>query len=148
MKYKGGPDAPGGPLVALREACRAAGILFCLHDNYTDIYPDCDGYSYDLTVFNLDGTPQRAWFNAWRHARSYRWAPHAFHPWCIRNAKLLKAGCDPDAIWAKASLPYQMAATNAALEAEKVAELDECVEIAFGFDDWGKFPVIDKCPAK
>ena len=148
MKYKGGPDAPGGPLVALREACRAAGILFCLHDNYTDIYPDCDGYSYDLTVFNLDGTPQRAWFNAWRHARSYRWAPHAFHPWCIRNAKLLKAGCDPDAIWAKASLPYQMAATNAALEAEKVAELDECVEIAFGLDDWSELPVIDKCPAK
>ena len=85
-------------LKALREACRAAGILFCLHDNYMDIYPDCDGYSYDLTVFNLDGTPQRAWFNAWRHSRSYRWAPHAFHPWCIRNAKLLKAGCDPDAI--------------------------------------------------
>jgi hypothetical protein len=93
------PPAGGeASLVALREACRAAGILFCLHDNYTDIYPDCDGYSYDLTVFNLDGTPQRAWFNAWRHARSYRWAPHAFHPWCIRNAKLLKAGCDPDAI--------------------------------------------------
>ena len=93
------PPAGGeASLKALREACRAAGILFCLHDNYTDIYPDCDGYSYDLTVFNLDGTPQRAWFNAWRHARSYRWAPHAFHPWCIRNAKLLKAGCDPDAI--------------------------------------------------
>ncbi len=49
---------------------------------------------------------------------------------------------------AKASLPYQMAATNAALEAEKVAELDECVEIAFGLDDWSELPVIDKCPAK
>ena len=38
--------------------------------------------------------------------------------------------------------------TSAALEAEKVAEPDECVEIAFGLDDWGEFPVIDKRPAK
>ena len=51
---------------AMRNACRAAGMLFCPHDNYTDIYPDCDRYSYDLTVFNLDGTPQLAWFNAGR----------------------------------------------------------------------------------
>ena len=39
-------------------------------------------------------------------------------------------------------------ATSAALKAEKVAEPDECVEIAFGLDDWGELPVIDKCPAK
>ena len=91
-------DDPSG-FGVLRDACRQAGILFCPHDNYTDIYPDAAGYSYDLVVFNLDGTPQLAWFNAWRHARSYRWAPHAFHPWALRNAKLLKAGYDPDAIF-------------------------------------------------
>jgi len=84
---------------AMRKACRDAGILFCPHDNYTDIYPDSAGYTYDSTVFNLDGTPQLAWFNAWRHAQSYRWAPHAFHPWCLRNATLLKKGCDPDAVF-------------------------------------------------
>lgn len=84
---------------AMREACREAGILFCLHDNYTDIYPDCEGFSYNLTVFNLDGTPQLAWFNPFRHAQSYRWAPHAIHPWCLRNAKLLKKGFDPEAIF-------------------------------------------------
>ena len=39
-------------------------------------------------------------------------------------------------------------ATSAALKAEKVAESDECVEIAFGLDDWGELPVIDKRPAK
>ena len=83
----------------MREACRRAGILFCPHDNYTDIYPDAENYSYDLVVFNLDGTPQKAWFNPGRHAQSYRWAPHAFHPWCLRNAKLLKAGYDPDAVF-------------------------------------------------
>ncbi len=83
----------------MRDACRAAGILFAPHDNYTDIYPDAENYSYDLVVFNLDGTPQRAWFNPGRHALSYRWAPHAFHPWCLRNAKLLKGGYDPDAVF-------------------------------------------------
>lgn len=84
---------------SMREACRNAGILFCLHDNYTDIYPDCNGFSYNLTVFNLDGTPQLAWFNSYRFAQSYRWAPHAIHPWCLRNAKLLKESFDPEAIF-------------------------------------------------
>ena len=83
----------------MRDACRRNGMLFCPHDNYTDIYPDCDNYSYDLVVFNLDGTPQKAWFNPGRHAQSYRWAPHAFRPWCLRNAKLLRDGCDPDAVF-------------------------------------------------
>ena len=93
------PQGDAAAFGALRDVCRAAGILFCPHDNYTDIYPDAAGYSYDLVVFNLDGTPQRAWFNAGRHALSYRWAPHAFHPWCLRNAKLLKGGYDPDAVF-------------------------------------------------
>ena len=93
------PEGDAAAFGAMRDACRAGGILFCPHDNYTDIYPDCDNYSYDLVVFNLDGTPQRAWFNPGRHALSYRWAPHAFHPWCLRNAKLLKEGYDPDAVF-------------------------------------------------
>lgn len=84
---------------AMRQACKDAGILFCLHDNYTDIYPDCEGFSYNLAVFNLDSTPQLAWFNPYRYAQSYRWAPHAFHPWCLRNAKLLKKEFDPEAIF-------------------------------------------------
>ena len=93
------PRGDAAAFGAMREACRAGGILFCPHDNYTDVYPDCDGYSYDLVVFNLDGTPQQAWFNPSRHALSYRWAPHAFHPWCLRNARLLKSGYDPDAVF-------------------------------------------------
>jgi len=91
-------DDPEG-FGVMREACRRADILFVPHDNYTDIYPDAENYSYDLVVFNLDGTPQRAWFNPGRHALSYRWAPHAFRPWCLRNAKLLKGGYDPDGVF-------------------------------------------------
>ena len=84
---------------ALRDACRAAGILFAPHDNYTDLYPDAGMFSYGLVTFNLNGTPQKSWVNAGRQALAYRWAPHAFLPWCRRNAALLKAGCDPDAVF-------------------------------------------------
>lgn len=93
---------PRGDAAAFGEmakACKETGILFCPHDNYTDIYPDAEGYSYDLVTFNLDGTPQKAWFNIGRLAQSYRWAPHAFRPWCLRNAKRLKAGYDPDGVF-------------------------------------------------
>lgn len=83
----------------MRKACAEGGMLFCPHDNYTDIYPDAENYSYDLVVFNLDGTPQKAWYHGSRHALSYRWAPHAFRPWCLRNAKLLREGYDPDAVF-------------------------------------------------
>ncbi len=74
-------------------------MLFCPHDNYADIYPDCDGFSYDLVGFNADGTPELTWFNPGRHARAYRFAPHAFGPWCARNSRLLKDGFDPEAVF-------------------------------------------------
>ena len=93
------PRGDAAAFGAMRNACRDAGMLFCPHDNYADIYPDSEGYSYDLVGFKLDGTPELTWFNPSRHARSYRFAPHAFFPHCFRNAKLLKAGFYPDAIF-------------------------------------------------
>jgi len=93
------PRGDAAAFGAMRKACRDAGILFCPHDNYADIYPDCDGFSYDLVAFKLDGTPEQTWFNPGRHARAYRFAPHAFFPWCFRNARLLKQGYDPEAVF-------------------------------------------------
>lgn len=83
----------------MQKTARDAGILFCLHDNYIDFYPDADGYTYDDIVFNSDGTPQRAWFNIWRMAQSYRFAAHAFMPYLKRNMRLLRDGISPDAIF-------------------------------------------------
>jgi hypothetical protein len=58
----------------LMAACREAGVLFALHDNYIDFYPDADGFSYEEVVaFHQDGRPVEAWFNKWRDARSYRY---------------------------------------------------------------------------
>ena len=93
------PRGDAAAFGAMRKACRVAGILFCPHDNYADIYPDCDGFSYALVAFKLDGTPEQTWFNPGRHARAYRFAPHAFFPWCFRNARLLKQGYDPEAVF-------------------------------------------------
>lgn len=76
-----------------------AGMLFCPHDNYIDFYPDAEGYSYDHILFNPDGTPQLAWYNPGRKARSYRWAPHAFTPWLVKNMDLMRRGFAPDALF-------------------------------------------------
>ena len=83
----------------IARACREADIFFCPHDNYIDLYPDAENYSYDLVIFNKDGTPQKAWFNHGRAAQSYRWLPHAFQPWLERNCKLLRDGCGADGLF-------------------------------------------------
>ena len=93
------PYGSGKDFAKMREAARDAGILFCLHDNYIDFYPDAAGFSYDLTVFNGDGTPQTAWYNTRRRARSYRWAPHLFLPWLERNAAMMRDAFEPEAIF-------------------------------------------------
>jgi len=79
----------------LADACKRTGILFAPHDNYIDFYPDAPGFSYRHIIFNDDGTPQRAWYNEWRDAQSYRWLPHAFQPWMEENLKRIWEGIGP-----------------------------------------------------
>ncbi len=81
--------------MAMVDACKRHGILFCPHDNYIDFYPDAKGFSYNHIIFNPDGTPQKAWFNKGRQAQSYRWLPTAFFPWLDENLKLVKQGFAP-----------------------------------------------------
>lgn len=78
-------------------ACHEASMLFGVHDNYIDFYPDASGFSYRHILFNADGTPQRAWLNKGRGAQSYRWLPGAYWPWLERNVKLIKEGFAPTA---------------------------------------------------
>jgi len=84
---------------AMPEACRRHGILFAPHDNYIDLYPDAEGFSYDDVLFNADGTPQRAWYNQGREAQSYRWLPHAFGPWLESNMRAMRNGFAPDSLF-------------------------------------------------
>jgi len=78
-------------------ACKDAGMLCAVHDNYIDFYPDASDYSYRHMLFNPDGTPQRAWYNPGPDAQSYRWLPGAYQPWLERNLKLIKEGFAPTA---------------------------------------------------
>ena len=87
-----------GEFEEMREAAKRNGILFTLHDNYIDHYPDSEGFSYDDTVFDETGAPFKAWFNfnKGRRAQSYRWAPGAFMPWLRANAATLRDAIAPD----------------------------------------------------
>ena len=78
-------------------ACKEAGMLVAVHDNYIDFYPDASDFSYEHILFNPDGTPQRAWYNRGRKAQSYRWRPGAYNPWLERNIRLIKGGFAPTA---------------------------------------------------
>jgi len=83
--------------VKMVEVCNRYGVLFALHDNYIDFYPDTEGYSYRHICFTPDGNPIRAWFNEARRAQSYRWRPDAFFPFMERNLKLIAKHIRPTA---------------------------------------------------
>ncbi|HPC17569.1 MAG TPA: DUF5696 domain-containing protein [Candidatus Hydrogenedentes bacterium] len=80
---------------ALAKTCRDAGVLFAPHDNYIDLYPDADGFSYKHVAFTRDGEPIRAWFNEGQGAQSYRWRTDAYWPFMEKNVQWLKENIAP-----------------------------------------------------
>ncbi|MBZ5584662.1 MAG: hypothetical protein LAQ30_21120 [Acidobacteriia bacterium] len=79
----------------LVETCRGSGVLFAPHDNYIDLYPDAEGFSYDNVAFLANGQPQRAWFNYGRDAQSYRARADRVPPLVKRNLRLIRDGFAP-----------------------------------------------------
>lgn len=71
------------------ELCRKHGILYGLHDNYIDIYPDADDFNYDVVSFNADGRPRKAWNNYGIDAQSYQFRPDRFMPFLERNFAMM-----------------------------------------------------------
>ncbi|MBN2475229.1 MAG: hypothetical protein JXB62_11510 [Pirellulales bacterium] len=85
-------------LQRLIETCKQAGVLFALHDNYIDFYPDAEGFSYEKQIaFHREGTPVEAWLNEGRGARSYRYRADAVEPFLRRNLERIRKGLAPDA---------------------------------------------------
>lgn len=82
-------------LQGLGRLCRRHGVLWGVHDNYIDIYPDCDGFSYDNVTFMPDGQPRRAWFNEGRNAQSYQFRPDRVQPFLRRNLDLIGPAFEP-----------------------------------------------------
>lgn len=97
-------------LLEMIEACRQAGVLFALHDNYIDLYPDAEGFSYDKNIaFSRGGTPVRAWLNEGRDAQSYRYRADQVEPFLQANLKTIAAELAPSAyfidVWSSIN-PY------------------------------------------
>jgi hypothetical protein len=94
----------------LAEVCRRHGVLFGLHDNYIDFYPDAEGFSYkERIAFHQSGLPVRAWFNEGRQAQSYRFRADQVEPFLRSNLALIKQHIRPTAyfidVWASIQ-PY------------------------------------------
>jgi hypothetical protein len=84
--------------VNLVQTCTNHGVLFAPHDNYTDLYPDAEDFSYDDVTFNPVGQPVRAYPNrAWGGSQSYRLRADQAHQFIARNLKLIRAGFAPTA---------------------------------------------------
>ncbi len=81
----------------LANTCRDAGVLFAPHDNYIDVYPDADGYSYANISFTEGRQPVRAWLNEGRQAQAYRWRADVLRPYVERNLKLIRDAFAPSA---------------------------------------------------
>lgn len=71
------------------ELCRKHDILYGLHDNYIDIYPDADDFNYDLVSFEKHGEPRKAWKNHGIDAQSYQFRPDRILPFIDRNFDLI-----------------------------------------------------------
>lgn len=94
----------------LVDTCRKHGVLFGLHDNYIDFYPDAEGFSYkERIAFTRGGQPVRAWFNEGRNAQSYRFRADQVEPFLRHNLRLIKEHLAPTAyfidVWASIE-PY------------------------------------------
>jgi len=74
----------------LAQVCADHGVLFAPHDNYIDVYPDAECFSYDGVAFTQDGRPIRGWFNGGRGAQAYRWLTEAYRDELERNVKLMR----------------------------------------------------------
>ncbi|MCS7253446.1 MAG: hypothetical protein RMK18_07100 [Armatimonadota bacterium] len=57
--------------IALSKACRDAGWLFALHENYIDFYPKSHEWNEREVALNPDGTMRKAWFNEGTGEQSY-----------------------------------------------------------------------------
>ncbi len=97
-------------LKGMIDVCREQGVLFALHDNYIDFYPDADGFSYpDVIAFADPGRPVKAWLNEGRDAQSYRYRADQISRFLKPNLTQIKNNLAPTSyfidVWSSAG-PY------------------------------------------
>jgi hypothetical protein len=62
---------------ALSRACRQAGWLFALHENYIDFYPNSHEWNSDDVALYPNGKMRKAWFNRGTGEQSYAYKSEA-----------------------------------------------------------------------
>ena len=147
------PDPRLGTLaefVELVRNCTQHGVLFAPHDNYVDIYPDAEEFSYRDITFNPVGQPVRAY----RHivgdtvAQSYRLRADRAHPLIERNLKLIREGFAPTAyfvdVWSAHS-PIDFFSADGEYFNRLYAREAQRKEFAFMRDYLGNAPTISEC---
>lgn len=94
------PLIPGiGSHAESARACREAGMLYVPHDNYTDIYPYSDNFTYADVAFDTDGFVRKAFYNPERNILAYRWLPQGPLECARRNVAIMKRSFAPDGIF-------------------------------------------------
>lgn len=81
----------------LVQSCKEQDVLFAPHDNYIDLYPDADGFSYDRVAFTPDRRPVPGWLNTGRDAQAYRWRVDAIRPFLEANVERIRKDFSPTA---------------------------------------------------
>ncbi|MGL6196002.1 MAG: DUF5696 domain-containing protein, partial [Thermoguttaceae bacterium] len=87
------PDPRFGNVAEMQQTLETAtknGILYGLHDNYIDIYPDADDFNYDVVSFEKNGIPRKAWNNYGIEAQSYQFRPDKILPFISKNFDLIE----------------------------------------------------------
>ena len=83
-------------LQAIGKLCDDNGILWGLHDNCTDFYPDADDFSIKRTFFwQKDGAPAKGWYNKGRDAQAMWFRPDATLPFVHRNYTEMRKAIQP-----------------------------------------------------
>lgn len=118
-------------LQAMIDACRQTGVLFALHDNYIDMYPDASDFSYERNIaFREPGKPVPAWLNEGRQAQSYRFRADRIGDYLRPNLELLHQKLRPTAyfidVWSSVR-PYDYWTSE--------GRFVDCVATR---DEWGK----------
>ncbi|MDR2705629.1 MAG: DUF5696 domain-containing protein, partial [Planctomycetaceae bacterium] len=88
------PNPRLGTLEEMQETlklCNENGIQYGVHDNYIDFYPDAEDYNFDVTTFNENGQPRKAWNNYGIEAQSYQFRPDKVQKFLERNLDFLTA---------------------------------------------------------
>jgi hypothetical protein len=147
------PDPKLGTLAEFAELirnCTRHGVLFAPHDNYVDIYPDAEGFSYRDITFTPLGQPVRAYSHnvGGSVAQSYRLRADRAHPFLERNLKLIREGFAPTAyfldVWS-AHAPIDFFSSEGDYFDRIYARDAQRKEFAFIRDYLGDAPTVSEC---